>query len=76
MSKVKCAAYDCKYNSDKNICTAKDINLGWTSCMTLWDGRQEFWKCRNFEMSEESRMIKEKLDEIGKDIMHDRISQV
>lgn len=74
MPKIICAAEDCKYNSDKNTCTAKNINLKWTSCMTLWDGRQEFWKCKMYEMTEESRRLKEKLEKIQKIFMHDRDS--
>lgn len=73
MPKVKCAAVDCKYNSNKNTCTAKSIKLGWTSCMTMWNGRQEFWKCSNYEMSDESKEI---MDEFNKIIMSDRNSQI
>lgn len=73
MPKVKCAAEDCKYNSNKNTCTAKNISLGWISCMTLWDGRQEFWKCKSYEMSQESKEI---LDELNKITMQNWNTQI
>ncbi len=54
---VYCAAIDCKYNGTANRCTAKRIELSAHSVMTLWEGRQEFWKCKSYEMSEESKRI-------------------
>lgn len=58
---VYCAAADCKYNNNRNRCTAKRINLSWHSAMTLHEGRQEFLRCKNYEMSEESKEIAEKI---------------
>ena len=53
-TKVYCAAMDCEYNSDKGICTAKKIELSANSVMTVWDGRQEFNKCKTFQKSQEA----------------------
>lgn len=61
---VYCASVDCKYNGDKNRCTAKGISLSSHSVMTVWDGRQEFWKCKNYEMSEEYRNVLEMINKI------------
>lgn len=54
---VYCAAADCKYNSDKNRCTAKQVTLSWHSVMTVWEGRQDFLRCRSYEMSDEAKKI-------------------
>ena len=50
---VYCAAVECKYNGNSNKCTAKKISLSSHSVMTLWEGRQDFWKCKNYEVSDE-----------------------
>lgn len=54
---VYCAAVECKYHSDTNRCTAKRITLSSHSVMTLWDGRQDFLKCKQYEMSEEYKAV-------------------
>ena len=54
---VYCAAAECKYHSDTNRCTAKRITLSSHSVMTLWDGRQDFLKCKQYEMSEEYKAV-------------------
>lgn len=75
MPKIKCAAVECKYNSNNNYCTAdKTVMLTAHSVMTVWDGRQDFWKCKNFVMSDECREIAEKFEEWMK--KHERIADV
>ena len=64
MPKVICAACDCKWNDVKNQCIAKKINLSDIYIMTMYDGRQHFNKCRNYEMSEESKRIMNELKEL------------
>ena len=54
---VYCAAVECKNHSDTNRCTAKKITLSSHSIMTLWDGRQEFLKCKQYEMSEDYKAV-------------------
>ena len=54
MPKVWCADEGCMYNFD-HVCKAKVINLSWNSVVTLWDGRQEFHKCRTRESPAEYR---------------------
>lgn len=58
---IYCAAVDCKYNGSRNQCTAKKVELSWHSVMTMWQGRQELWKCKNFEKSEEARLVEEQI---------------
>ena len=54
---VYCAALECKYHSDTNRCTAKKITLSSHSVMTVWSGRQEFLKCKQYEMSEKYKAL-------------------
>ena len=54
---VYCAAVEYKNHSDTNRCTAKKITLSSHSIMTLWDGRQEFLKCKQYEMSEDYKAV-------------------
>jgi len=56
---VCCAAFDCKYNNDKCRCTAQTLNLSSHSIMTVWEGRQDFLKCKNYEISDEAKRIME-----------------
>ena len=55
MPKIHCAAADCKYNSKNNTCTAKEIYMSDHSIMTMRDGRQHFWRCKQYEESEMSK---------------------
>ena len=61
---VYCGSIECKYNSSTNRCTAKKIVLSSHSILTVWDGRQDFWRCGNYEMSEESRAIEKALKQM------------
>ena len=57
MTKIICANSLCKYNNDKNVCTAKTAEMSWHSVMTVHDGRQWFLKCKTYEMDERSKEI-------------------
>lgn len=57
MTKIICANSLCKYNNEKNACTAKTAEMSWHSVMTVHDGRQEFLKCKTYEMDERSKEI-------------------
>lgn len=62
MPKIHCAAVDCKYNSKNNTCTAKEIYMSDHSIMTMHDGRQHFWRCKQYEMDEEAKKFLENWD--------------
>lgn len=53
MTKIICAAVECKYNSDENVCTAKTITLGENFVHTVHQGQRQFWGCHRFEQSED-----------------------
>ena len=55
--KVFCACTECKYNDDEHMCTRDAIEMSWHSVMTIWNGRQEFMKCKQYEMSDEAKHI-------------------
>lgn len=64
MAKVICAACECKHN-DKGICVAKEINLSQGNINTVWEGRQDVWWCKMFEMSDFAKEIDELLKKAG-----------
>ena len=64
MTKIVCAAVGCKYNDDDNVCTAPKVAMSEHSIMTLYDGRQHFWKCKQYEESGFSKAIKEQFAEM------------
>ena len=69
MTKIYCADHRCKYCKN-NKCMAKEVNMSSHSVNTLYQGRQDFLKCKTFEKSEECKefeklifeYIKEKLN--------------
>lgn len=69
MSKVVCADVGCRFNDDNGKCTAKKIELSWHSVVTLWDGRQEFQRCKQRESPAQymRRMETEKNEQSGSD---------
>ena len=58
-TKIYCEASDCKFCNEKGVCTEKSIALSWHSVMTKWDGRQEFNRCKSYEMSDKAREYQE-----------------
>lgn len=57
MPKVICAACDCKWNDMHNRCRAKQIHLADNYVMTVYDGRQHFNRCNEYELSKESKEL-------------------
>lgn len=64
MTKIICANASCKYNNDKNVCTAKKISMSWQSVMTLHEGQQEYLKCKQYEMDDEYKRIYKSIREM------------
>ena len=66
MNGLICAADDCLYN-DKHRCISKRVNLSDYSVITVHEGRQHFWLCKQYEQSERAndaimRRLKEALE--------------
>jgi hypothetical protein len=66
MTKITCTCFDCKYCSPTAECEAKEIKLTSGNIATLWEGRQDVWWCKSFEMSEEAKEIIETMKKILK----------
>jgi hypothetical protein len=62
MSKVICAAVECKYNKN-SICKAKQINLTAGNIATVHEGRQDMWRCKMYELSEFAKKVDKFLKE-------------
>lgn len=65
MAKVWCAEITCKHNHD-NVCKAKEINLSAGLVHTVHEGAMDIWKCCTYAESEESRQIREALEQFLK----------
>ena len=63
-TKVVCATLECKWNDD-GVCELKKIELQWNSVVTLWDGRQEFNRCKMYEESDDAKRIREKWEKMN-----------
>lgn len=61
MTKIYCADVSCEFNNDKGVCSQKTVCLGWSSVMTVWDGRQEFHRCKSYQKSKQSIEIESQM---------------
>ena len=62
-TKIYCSDMLCKFNED-GICKSKTVALSAYSVITLYDGRQDFHKCKTFEESTDSKIYREMLDRL------------
>lgn len=60
MSKVVCAALECKYNKN-NRCTASSVSLSDGHIHTVHQGYKQIWECKTFEISEEDKKLYEEI---------------
>lgn len=66
MPKITCTCFDCKYCDDNAQCTAEEIKLKSGNIATVWEGRQDVWWCKSFEMSDFSKQIREQINNLLK----------
>lgn len=66
MTRITCACFDCKHCNQNAECTAEEIKLTQGSIATVWEGRQDVWWCKSFEISEEAKESYERIREIFK----------
>lgn len=59
MPKVICASLECKYNGKGYQCTAKKITMSEHYMLTVNEGRQHFWRCKQYEKSEDMERFEE-----------------
>ena len=71
MTKVLCAAIDCKYNryydTDGSVCKKEEINLSNHQMHTVHEGIQNLWRCKCYEKSDEAKRIEQMWKELLKD---------
>ena len=67
MSKIYCADVGCRFNNDNGVCTARKVALSWHSVMTVWDGRQEFQRCKTREKCQKMREMEKKMEELRRE---------
>lgn len=61
MTQITCACLDCKFCKENAQCTAKEIKLSWGNIATVWEGRQDVWWCKSYEMSDEAKATYEEI---------------
>lgn len=66
MAKIICASLDCKYISDKNTCTCKEIKLKDCYYNTKNEGYKHFHICKNYEQVESIEQLQKELKEFFK----------
>lgn len=66
MTEIICACFDCKFCNENAQCTAKEIKLTSGNIATVWEGRQDVWWCKSFEMSDEAKVFQQRIKEILK----------
>ena len=49
MSDIICGNMSCKYNDDNYKCKKKKIELTYCSINTLYQGKQDFLKCKSYK---------------------------
>ena len=53
---VVCPCIECKHN-DNNQCKADKIVMSNHRVSTVWEGRQNYWKCKMYELSELAKQL-------------------
>ena len=64
MNGLRCAAIDCKYNGDGYKCSAKRVTLSDSYILTVHEGHQHFWRCKQYEQSEQAKGIEQQMKAI------------
>ena len=63
MATVYCAAIECKHNKG-NRCKARKIRLSEGHVHTVWNGVEQVWRCKEFEMSYEAKRMEAEIMKI------------
>ena len=59
MPSVVCPNSECIYNKN-NKCQSKKIALSFWNVATVNEGRRDFWVCKQYEMSTESKELEDR----------------
>lgn len=52
MTKVYCCDVTCEFCNEKGVCTQKSICLGYRRVNTVYDGLQDYNKCKSYQKSQ------------------------
>lgn len=63
MSRIYCANPSCEFNKE-DICTAPKVSLSWHSVLTVYDGRQEYNRCKTYQKSRKAIEIEKMMEGI------------
>lgn len=67
MSKIICASSDCEYLGINNRCLLSNVTLSEHFIHTVHEGLQHFWRCKQYEKSEESKRLEEQFTKLLKE---------
>lgn len=59
MTRIKCGAVECKFNNNKNECTANSIVLNEGYYHTMNEGVKQIWTCKQYEQSDSAKRLEE-----------------
>ena len=66
MSRVTCGAIDCKHNGNKCKCLLNKVTLYEAYDYTANEGLQHFWRCKQYEKSDEVKALEEQFHRLMK----------
>lgn len=64
MSQITCAAIDCRHNGNKNKCLLNKVILSEAYYHTVYEGLQHFWRCKQYEKSDEMSAFEEQFKKL------------
>ena len=66
MSQIKCASVDCRHNGNKHKCLLNKVTFSEAYYHTVNEGLQHFWRCKQYEKSDEVKAIEEQFHRLMK----------
>ena len=64
MSQITCASVDCRHNGNKCKCLLNKVTLSEAYYHTVNEGLQHFWRCKQYEKSEETKAFEEQFKKL------------
>ena len=61
MTVLTCGALDCKHNGNKCRCDLNKVTMNEAYYHTVYEGLQHFWRCKQYEKSDEAKALEEQL---------------
>ena len=64
MTKIYCADPTCEFCNEKGVCTQRTVCLSYHSVVTVWDGRQEYHRCKSYQKSKVAIRLENELKDL------------